>query len=69
VRCLCSQHICQELSQPITLLQAFKGSFIIVGTGGGRVSIFTFEFEEAFSTGKLALCAVCGVFDCPQGKC
>ena len=44
--------ICQELSQPITLLQAFKGSFIIAGTGGGRVTIWTFEFEEAFSTGK-----------------
>lgn len=60
VCCLCSHRICQEVSQPITLLQAFKGSFIIAGTGGGRVTIWTFEFEEAFSTGKRAPCTVCG---------
>jgi hypothetical protein len=43
--------VSQAHTQSITLLHMFKGSFIITGTVDGRVSIWNFEFEEAFSSG------------------
>jgi hypothetical protein len=50
----------QEQNQQITLLQMFKGAFIIAGTSDGRVSIWTLDFEEAFNSGarKDACCDV-----------
>ena len=44
----------QAHTQSITLLRVFQGSFVITGTSDGRVSIWTFEFEEAFTSGARA---------------
>lgn len=47
----CCFDVAQAHTKSITLLQTFKGAFIITGTSDGCVSIWTFELEEAFSTG------------------
>jgi hypothetical protein len=50
-----SETLYQEHAHAITLLQALRGTFIITGTADGRVSIWTFEFEETFSSGEFSL--------------
>jgi hypothetical protein len=51
----------QAHSKSITLLQTFKGAFVVAGSSDGCVSIWTFDFEEAFSSGRSNTPNACSV--------